>query len=185
MALVNSIQIPLGTILPKFELKDPAKKVFNSDLFFLNGNSRGLIVAFMCNHCPYALAIWPRLIQLSAYAKTRGINTVAINPNIHPDYPEDSPTQMKVKMGEWDIPFPYLVDQTQEVAKLFDARCTPDIYFYDDHRKLLYHGRFDDSWQDESKVKNQELKSAIDDYSQGKKINPNQKPAMGCSIKWL
>ncbi|MBP9853245.1 MAG: thioredoxin family protein [Candidatus Omnitrophica bacterium] len=185
MALVNSIPIPLGTNLPAFELKDAKKKVFNSDSFFQQNYTKGLIVAFMCNHCPYAKAVWPRLIQLHRYASRFGISIVAINPNIHPDYPLDSPIQMKLKTEEWGIPFPYLVDSAQKVAKLLDARCTPDIYFYDDRRRLIYHGRFDDNWQDESKVKRQELKSAIDDYSMGRNINPDQKPAMGCSIKWL
>ncbi|MGE0266891.1 MAG: thioredoxin family protein [Candidatus Omnitrophota bacterium] len=185
MALVNSIQIPLGASLPSFVLKDPINKIFDSAQGIAQGHSKGLVVAFMCNHCPYALAIWPRLIQLSSYAKRLGINTIAINPNIHPDYPEDSPSQMKVKTEEWGIPFPYLIDSSQKVARLFDARCTPDIYFYNDRSKLIYHGRFDDNWQDESKVKHQELKTAIDDYSNGRTINPDQKPAMGCSIKWL
>lgn len=185
MALVNSIQIPLGTILPSFVLKDPYNKVFDSAQFFHQGHSKGLVVAFMCNHCPYALAIWPRLIQLSTYAKRFGINVISINPNIHPDYPEDSPVQMKVKIKEWDIPFPYLVDPSQKIARLFDAQCTPDIYFYNEQNKLIYHGRFDDNWQDEAKVKHQELKTAIDDYSAGRMISQDQKPAMGCSIKWL
>lgn len=184
MALVNSISIPLGKKIPHFQLKNPAGQLFDSDAFFAEGKHAGLIVAFMCNHCPYAQAIWPRLITLSEYARKRGIMTVAVNPNIHPDYPDDGPERMLDKIKEWEIPFPYLVDDSQSVARLFDAQCTPDLYLLDKDQKLVYHGRLDDNWQNEAKVKQRELKAAVDQYTQGLPVNPEQKPAMGCSIKW-
>lgn len=184
VTLINSIAIPLGKKIDPFNLKDPNDNLFDSNVFFAEGKHSGLIVAFMCNHCPYAQAIWPRLIVLSEYAKKRGIMTIAINPNIRPDYPEDQPDQMRIKIKEWEIPFPYLVDEQQDVARLFDAQCTPDIYLLDEGQKLVYHGRLDDNWQNEAKVKHQELKTAIDQYSQGLPVNPEQQPAMGCSIKW-
>lgn len=181
MALMYSTDIPLGTQMPAFELKDPFGNVYRSDEMF---GEKGLLVVFTCNHCPYAIAVWPRLIRLAEYAKTVGINTVAINPNIHPNYPDDAPEKMAEKIKEWGITFPYLVDETQNTARAFKAQCTPDIYLFDNQKRLVYHGRIDDNWQDESKVTRHELKEAIDNLSQGKPISPVQYPSMGCSIKW-
>lgn len=181
MALMYSLDIPLGTQMPSFELKDPDGNVYKSDELF---GEKGLLVVFTCNHCPYAIAVWPRLIKLADYAKSIGINTVAINPNIHPNYPEDAPEKMKEKIREWGINFPYLIDETQSTAKAFKAQCTPDIYLFDKDKKLVYHGRIDDNWQDETKVSRYELKEAIENLSTGKPINPIQYPSMGCSIKW-
>jgi peroxiredoxin len=183
MALVESIDIPLGTEMPKFELKDPYGKLYKSDELF---GEKGLLVIFTCNHCPYAIAVWPRVIKIAEYAKKLGINTVAINPNApNPSYPEDSAEKMKEKIKEWGINFPYLVDETQEVAKEFKAQCTPDIYLFDKKHRLVYHGRIDDNWQDETKVQKEELKEAIEKLSKGEKIPEEQYPSMGCSIKWL
>lgn len=181
MALTYSAEVPLGSVMPSFKLKDPDGKSYDSDELF---GEKGLIVVFTCNHCPYAIAVWPRLIKISRYARDLGINTVAINPNIHPDYPEDAPQKMKEKVIQWSIPFPYLVDDTQEVAKAFGAVCTPDIYLFDKDRRLVYHGRIDDNWQDESKVSRHDLKDAIDKLSNGKEVDKVQYPSMGCSIKW-
>lgn len=181
MALVESSQIALGIKMPAFELKDPNGKVYKSDQLY---GKKGLVVAFTCNHCPYALAVWPRLIRLAEYAAGIGINTVGINPNIHPDYPEDAPQRMKEKIKEWKIGFPYLVDESQLVAKSFQAQCTPDLYLFDAPHKLVYHGRLDDHWKDEKNVKKQELKEAIDLCSSGKSPVTKQVPSMGCSIKW-
>lgn len=183
MALVQSIQIPLGSKMPAFILKDPHGKTVDSNELYSHAIS-GLMVAFLCNHCPYAIAVWPRIISLAVHAKKYGMRTVAINPNIHPDYPEDNPSAMKAKIIDWEIPFPYLVDESQDVAREFDARCTPDIFLFDEDQKLVYHGRVDDNWQDEGKVKHQDLKLAIDACATAQPINSNQIPAMGCSIKW-
>lgn len=181
MTLLESIDIPLGTAMPGFELKDPDGKAYQSDHLF---GEKGLLVVFTCNHCPYALAVWPRIIRLSKDAARLGIHAVAINPNIHPNYPDDAPQKMKEKIREWGIPFPYLVDETQEVARAFKARCTPDIYLFDKGKELAYHGRVDDSWKDETKVTRQELKEAIESLASGKPISKEQHPSMGCSIKW-
>ena len=181
MALLESILIPLGTTMPKFEIKDPSGKGYKSDDLF---GERGLLVAFTCNHCPYALAVWPRLINLVRYAKGMRINAVAINPNIHPSYPEDAPDKMIEKIKEWNIDFPYLVDETQDVARAFKAQCTPDIFLFGKDHKLVYHGRIDDNWQDESKVTREELKEALNNHATGQPISVDQKPCMGCSIKW-
>jgi peroxiredoxin len=181
MALVESIDIPLGTPMPAFDLPDPDGQKHASTALF---GPTGLLVAFTCNHCPYAKAIWPRLILLSQQARELGVETVAINPNIHPNYPEDAPEMMKKKIKEWGIGFPYLVDETQKVAQAFKAQCTPDLYLFDSAGKLVYHGRLDDNWQDEAKVERQELKEAVEHLAAGKPITAKQVPSMGCSIKW-
>ncbi len=181
MALLESILIPLGTKMPEFNLKDPSGKECKGSEAF---GQRGLLVIFTCNHCPYALAVWPRVIRLANYAKEIKINTVAINPNIHPDYPKDSPVEMKKKIKEWGLNFPYLVDDTQAIAKTFKAQCTPDIYLFNENKELIYHGRIDDNWQEEKKVIREELKEALTNHSKNLAISPKQMPSMGCSIKW-
>ena len=181
MALVESIAIPLGTKMPDFTLQDPHGKIYASDQVY---GPKGLLVAFTCNHCPYAQAIWPKLIQLAQEVQKLGVNTVGINPNIHPGYPEDAPERMKEKIKEWGIFFPYLVDETQEVARAFQAQCTPDLYLFDSEHKLLYHGRLDDHWKEEAKVKKRELKEAINCLVSGAPLPEKQYPSMGCSIKW-
>ena len=181
MALLESVLIPLGTTMSDFELKYPDGKIYKGkDLY----GERGLLIAFTCNHCPYAQAVWPRFIRLAKYAQGMRVNTIAINPNIHPDYPQDSAEEMKKKIKEWGIDFPYLVDENQKAAKAFKAQCTPDIYLFGKDHKLVYHGRIDDNWQDEKKVTREELKEALNDYASGKGVSANQRPSMGCSIKW-
>jgi peroxiredoxin len=175
------MDVELGTKMPEFELSDPDGKTWRSEDLF---GSKGLLVIFTCNHCPYAQAVWPRTIRLADYAKGLGINTAGINPNIHPHYPEDAPEVMKKRIGDWGITFPYLIDESQEVARAFDAQCTPDIYLFDSDRRLVYHGRVDDNWQDESQVKKEDLKEAITNLASGRPIAAKQFPSMGCSIKW-
>lgn len=181
MALKESAVVALGNEIPRFVLKDPEGIIQVSDYAF---GKKGLLIAIMCNHCPYAQAVWPRLIRLSKYAMESGINVVAINPNINPNYPEDSPEEMLMRIKKWNIPFPYVIDDTQNVARAFDAQCTPDFYLYDSNKKLVYHGRLDDNWQDESKVTRKELQEAIVCLASGKPITEKQYPSIGCSIKW-
>jgi len=182
MARLESLDIPLGTKMPKFILRDPDGVVQVSDYTF---GKKGILVVFTCNHCPYAKAVWQRIIRLGAYAQENSVNVLAINPNINPNYPDDSPDEMRKKIKEWGIPFPYLIDDTQKVARAFNAQCTPDIYLFDADKKLVYHGRVDDNWQDESKVTKEDLKEAIDDLVAGKPNKEEQFPSMGCSIKWM
>jgi len=181
MALVASIHVELGWTLPSVALKNIEGDAVN--LHELIGD-KGLLVAFTCNHCPYAIAVWPRLIQHAELLRTLGVNTVAINPNIHPDFVEDSVPAMGKKIVEWGIDFPYLADPTQEVARTFDAQCTPDLYLFDDKMQLYYHGRIDDYWKDEAKVTKQELLPAVEAMVTGKTAPQPQHPTIGCSIKW-
>ncbi len=181
MALLESVKIPLGTLMPLFELKDAHGKLYKGSELF---GDRGLLVVFTCNHCPYALAVWPRVIQLAKYGKGMRVNTIAINPNINPEFPDDAPDKMVLKAKELGIDFPYLVDETQKVADAFKAQCTPDIYLFNKDKQLVYHGRIDDNWKDESAVTREELKEAMNNMAAGRPISSKQNPSMGCSIKW-
>ncbi len=181
MSLLESKSIPLGFELPDFTLKDPYDKEFRvRDEIGKNG----FLVFVTCNHCPYAKAVWDRMKEIINFAKKLEINAIAVNPNIHPNYPEDSPAKMKEKIEDEKLSFPYLVDETQEFSKALDAVCTPDIYLFDKDAKLYYHGRIDDNWQDENKVKKEELKEALMLLFTGKEPPKEQLPSMGCSIKW-
>lgn len=182
MALLESIKIPPGAALPAFELKDPSGKSYKSDE--LSGE-RGLLVIFTCNHCPYAQAVWPRIIRLGNYARGMRVGTVAINPNINPEFPEDSPGKMQDAIKQMGIPFPYLIDSDQSIAKAFKAQCTPDIYLFNKNKELVYHGRIDDNWKDEDAVTREELKEAMNNMAAGLPQEKRQYPSMGCSIKWM
>lgn len=171
-----------GTLMPDFTLSDPAGRAYS--LTELMG-PKGLLIAFTCNHCPYAVAVWPRLIALAAEYAPKGIHTVAINPNIHPAYPDDSPARMRIKQAEWRIPFPYVVDADQRVARSYQAQCTPDIYLLSPDRSLAYHGRIDDSWKDPAKVTREELRAALDARLADVPYTDSWLPSMGCSIKWV
>ncbi|MCP4482910.1 MAG: thioredoxin family protein [bacterium] len=181
MVLVRSLNLELGSKMPDFVLKDFSGLTYERE--FCMGE-KGLLIAFTCNHCPYALAVWDRLISIANMSEPLGIKTVAINPNIHPYYPEDSPENMFIFKKERGFSFPYLVDYTQEIAKAYKAQCTPDLYLLDSEGCLVYHGRLDDSWKDASKVGKEELKLAIEALSLGKISEESQHPSLGCSIKW-
>jgi hypothetical protein len=182
MPALESLEIPLGTLMPKFSLLDPYGTLHGGEESI---GAKGMLVVFTCNHCPYSKSVWPRLIRLSEYARANDVNVLAINPNINPKYPEDSPGMMRTKIQEWGITFPYLVDDVQHVAREFKAQCTPDIYLFDAAKKLVYHGRIDDNWQDESKVTRRDLKDALYNLVAGKPIAEKQFPSIGCSIKWM
>ncbi|MDD3374695.1 MAG: thioredoxin family protein [Candidatus Omnitrophica bacterium] len=182
MSLIASVKIPLGTKIPSFQLPDSAGQMHSSDDLFAE---KGLLVVFTCNHCPYAQAVWPRVISIAKDSRQSKINTIAINPNINPNYPDDAPERMIDKINELGIDFPYLIDKTQQVAKDFKAQCTPDIYLFNGNKELVYHGRIDDNWKDEDKVTSHELREAIDALINGGEIERRQNPSMGCSIKWL
>lgn len=181
MALVGSIHVAHGTRLPDFTLNDPDGVARSSSELM---GEKGLLVVVTCNHCPYALAVWPRLIRIAQKIREMGVNTVAINPNIHPDYPADGIPAMKEKISEWGIDFPYLADESQDVARALNAQCTPDIYLYDQNGELKYHGRIDDYWKDEVQVTRQELLPAVEAMVNSRQMPDIQHPTIGCSIKW-
>jgi len=181
MALVASIHVEPGWQLPEMNVQNiDGESVALPDQVGKNG----LLVVFTCNHCPYAIALWPRLLRHADRLKALGVNSIAVNPNIHPDYPADGVAAMADKVTEWGIDFPYLADENQAVARAFDAQCTPDVYLFDGDGKLYYHGRIDDCWKDEGKVTSQELLSAVELMLVGKDAPQPQHPSIGCSIKW-
>ena len=147
-------------------------------------NEKILIIIFMCNHCPYVKAVIGRLVEIQKKYLDKGVKLIGINPNDEITYPEDSFENMKLFAKEYNMNFPYLRDETQNIAKEYDAACTPDIYVYDSNRFLKYHGRIDDNWKDENLVTQKELEKAIDFLLAGENIEFDQIPSLGCSIKW-
>ena len=147
-------------------------------------NEKILIIIFMCNHCPYVKAVIGRLVEIQNKYLDKGVKLIGINPNDEITYPEDSFENMKLFAKEYNMNFPYLRDETQNIAKEYDAACTPDIYVYDSNRFLKYHGRIDDNWKDENLVTQKELEKAIDFLLAGENIEFDQIPSLGCSIKW-
>ncbi len=182
MALMKSAKVELGTKLEHFVLEDSLANNFNSKEKFGKG---GMIIAVMCNHCPYSNAIWERLQEVSEFAKKLDINTIAINPNIHPNYPEESPAHMTDKIKEFQLDFPYLVDSEQKVSKSLGAICTPDIFLFDESAKLYYHGRLDDNWHDARSVKEEDLREAVISLFGQQSAPTSQINSQGCSIKWI
>jgi len=182
MSFVKSADIEIGKKLEHFNLKDAFENEFDSKKSFGKG---GMIIAIMCNHCPYSNAIWNRLEEVVEFAKKLDINAVAINPNIHPNYPEDSPAHMRDKVEEFKLSFPYLVDEEQKVSKSLGAVCTPDIFLFDSNGSLYYHGRIDDNWHDARSVQDEDLREAIISLFGNQPAPKKQMHSQGCSIKWI
>lgn len=178
---VESFSIPVGSNIIPFDLPATDGKNYSVESF---KDAKGLTVIFSCNHCPYAKAAWPLLIKMAGEFKDKGIAFVAINPNDENQYPEDSFDEMKKRVLDWKINFPYLRDESQETAKTYKATCTPDVFVYDKDRKLYYHGRINDNWQNPDEVKSEDLKDAINNLISDNPPPQSQSPSLGCSIKW-
>jgi len=143
-----------------------------------------LVIMFICNHCPYVQAIENRIIQLQRDYANQSVQLVGICSNDPTDYPDDSPENLKKRWQAKDYRFPYLIDECQDIARAYGAVCTPDIFVYDAHRKLAYHGQLDNNWKEPAKVTRHDLREAIDSLLNDQKPFENQTPSMGCSIKW-
>jgi peroxiredoxin len=184
MALTYSKQEELGKMAPDFALKGADGKTYRLLDF---KDAKAIVVVFMCNHCPYVIATQGRINALAKEYGPRGVKVIGINSNDVEEYPEDSLEEMTKRSREQGFVFPYLWDETQEVAKAYDAACTPDPYVFErtgNQFVMRYHGRIDDNWKDEKAVTRRELAEALDAVLAGKPVNPDQKPAMGCNIKW-
>lgn len=164
-----------------FSLKGIDEKIYSLSDF--SGN-KILVIIFMCNHCPYVKAVMQRLVRIQEKYSGKDVRLIGINSNDVVAYPEDSFENMKIFSKSYSMNFPYLFDETQEIAKKYDAVCTPDIYVFNEQRVLKYRGRIDDNWKEESQVKSRDLESAIDKLLEGKEIPESQIPSLGCSIKW-
>lgn len=183
MARTPSNMLPLGTIAPPFELLDTVTGK-NISLDSIKGK-KGTVVMFICNHCPFVIHVNPEIARLGMEYQKKGIGFVAISSNDVENYPQDAPDLMKVKAKEEHYSFPYLYDETQEVAKEYDAACTPDFYLFDDLLQLVYRGQLDDSRPGNGlPVTGSDLRNALNSLLTGTMINPVQKPSIGCNIKW-
>jgi peroxiredoxin len=181
MALTENEDVPLGTPCPDFRLPSVDGKTYARDDF---RDRPVLVVMFICNHCPYVQAVEDRLIALQRHYGSRGVHLVGICSNDPTDYPDDRPERLFARWLDKGYGFPYLVDATQDVARGFEAVCTPDIFVYDRDRTLAYHGRVDDNWQQPAKVKQKELAAALEALLAGLRPSREQHASVGCSIKW-
>jgi peroxiredoxin len=189
MALTYSEPVKLGMRAPEFPrrgiLGTDGKNYHISDF----SSAQVLVVVFMCNHCPYVQAIRPRIRSLEQEFRAQGVQVIGINSNDSIKYPDDSYDAMKKEVKEQGYEFPYLFDETQEVAKLYGAVCTPDFFVFDqtDPPKgplLAYRGRLDDNWKDESQVTRRDLAQAVESLLKRSPLSHEQHSSMGCSIKW-
>jgi len=174
--------IPLGTGIPEFNLPDTV-----SGKNFSSAELKGKIsvVMFICNHCPFVKHVNDQLVNLSNDYISRGVSFVAISSNDVANYPEDSPEKMKETARLLGYPFPYLYDESQEVAKAFDAACTPDFYVFNKEGELVYRGQLDDSRPSlDLPVTGKDLRAALDYTLAGKPAPELQRPSIGCNIKW-
>ncbi|TYA55991.1 thioredoxin family protein [Formosa maritima] len=183
MARTPSNMIPIGTKAPDFKLLDTV----SGKLFTLN-ELKGLqatVIMFICNHCPFVKHVNNELVTLAKDYKSKGVNFIAISSNDVENYPEDSPELMKQNAINQGFIFPYLYDQTQEVAKAYEAACTPDFYVFDKNLKLVYRGQLDNSRPgNDIPVTGADLRHAIHCIIENKKNTHTQKPSIGCNIKW-
>ena len=183
MAQTTSKIIPLGTIAPNFRLKDTN----SNDTYSFEDikGSKGTLVVFMCNHCPFVLHALPEITMIANDYRVQGLGIVAISSNDIIKFPEDAPKMMTEFAFQHKIDFPYLFDESQEVAKNYDAACTPDFYLFDSNNKLYYHGQLDDSRPENGiSLSGSDLRSAIDALIYNRSLKNLQKPSIGCGIKW-
>ena len=183
MALTPSTMLPWGTLAPDFRLPDAVsgRTVALGDF----AKSPVLVVVFICNHCPYVKHIRAGLAAFARDYQAKDVGIVAINANDVADYPEDSPAKMKTEAKAAGYTFPYLFDETQAVAKAYRAACTPDLYVFERSRKLVYRGQFDDSRPGNGRpVTGADLRAACDAMLAGRAPAADQKPSIGCNIKW-
>ena len=182
MVAVNSTMLPLGTKAPEFRLPDTNGQSISLSDF---NKAPALVVVFMCNHCPYVKHIRSALAQLARDYAPRGVAVVGISSNDVANYPADSPAKMAEEAKAAGYIFPYLYDETQQVAKAYRAACTPDFYLFDQDQRLAYRGQMDDSRPGNgAPVTGRDLRTAIDAVLAGKPASANQKPSIGCNIKW-
>lgn len=183
MALTPSNMIPLGTVAPEFTLPDVVSEKQLS-LSELRG-AHATVIMFICNHCPFVKLINHQLVQLANDYIPKGVSFIAISSNDAVTHPDDAPDKMKQVATEQLYPFPYLFDESQEVAKAYDAACTPDFYIFDHQLNLVYRGQLDDARpSNQIEPSGNDMRKALDDLLTGKSVDPHQRPSIGCNIKW-
>ncbi len=183
MARTESKMLPLGTKAPDFLLID---SVTNKPVSLQNvRGKKGTVIMFICNHCPYVKHVNDEIVRVCNDYRVTGFGFVAINSNDATKYPEDAPAAMWRSARKNNYPFPYLFDETQEIAKAYDAACTPDFYLFDAELKLIYRGQLDNSRPGNGiPVNGRDLREALDNVLNNNPQRKDQKPSMGCNIKW-
>ncbi len=182
MVMTPSTMLTLGTPAPDFRLPDTEGNWVSLDDF---SDAQGLLVMFICNHCPFVKHIREELARFAAQCRQRGLAVVAINSNDVSTHPQDSPGKMKQEVELTGYTFPYLFDETQQVAQAYRAACTPDFFLFDKQRRLVYRGQFDDSRPGNGKpVTGADLRAAVDAVLEGRDLPDMQIPSIGCNIKW-
>jgi peroxiredoxin len=182
MALTPSTMLALGTPAPDFTLPDPSGKSFS---LAGSASAPALVVAFICNHCPYVKHLRSGLAAFGREMESKGVAMVAISSNDVANYPEDNPAKMAQEARTAGYTFPYLYDEQQTAAKAYRAACTPDFFLFDKQRKLVYRGQFDDSRPgNHVPVTGKDLRAAVEAVLADQPVAEAQKPSMGCNIKW-
>ncbi|HXH50013.1 MAG TPA: thioredoxin family protein [Terriglobia bacterium] len=182
MVNTPSTMVPLGTLAPSFSLPDTEGKVVSLDDY---KQAPALLVVFLCNHCPFVKHVLPQFVELAREYQQRGVGIVGISSNDVSNYPDDSPQKMAELSTKMEFPFPYLYDESQQVAKDYGAACTPDFYLFDREGRLVYRGQMDDSRPGNGRpVNGSDLRSAMDAVLEGRALPDDQKPGIGCNIKW-
>jgi thiol-disulfide isomerase/thioredoxin len=181
MERTTSGAFPVGSKLPSFQLPSVDGAIVGPEYF---SGAKAYLVGFLCNHCPYVKGSEDMLVRIAKQFQADGLKIVTINSNDANKYPEDSFEKMKDKAQAMSLPYPYLYDESQDVARLFDAACTPEFYLFDRNLSLVYHGTINDSPRDASKVQKDYLSQAIVSVLEGKVPDPQFVHPVGCSIKW-
>ncbi len=184
MSNTPSNMLPLGTKAPNFELLD----TISGRTLALNSlkGQKATVIMFICNHCPFVIHVNPEISKMAREYQQKGIAFIALSSNDVVNYPQDSPQLMKEKAHEADYTFPYLYDETQKVAKAYNAACTPDFYLFDSDLLLVYRGQLDDSRPgNKIPVSGKDLRNAMEALLNGQEISVLQKPSIGCNIKWI
>jgi peroxiredoxin len=173
--------LKIGSVAPDFTLPGTNGRNYSLDYF---SPGKGFIIIFSCNHCPYVRAYKNRIRQIQSDYSDKGIRLFAINSNDSDQYEDDSFENMKVRAAEMNFNFPYLRDEDQVVARSYGASHTPEIFLFNSQKKLVFHGKIDDNWRDETKVVSTYLRDAIEELIDGKEISVPETFTIGCTIKW-
>ncbi|NIR82164.1 MAG: redoxin domain-containing protein [Gammaproteobacteria bacterium] len=181
-----STMLELGTRAPDFELPNTNRGVGAATMSLGDfSDAKALLVVFMCNHCPYVIHIRNELVRFANEYGRKGLAVVAISANDATGYPADGPDKMTQEAAAHDFPFPYLYDEEQAVAKAYRAACTPDFFLFDADRELVYRGQFDGSRpRNDVPVTGADIRRAVDCVLRHEAVDADQKPSMGCNIKW-
>ena len=183
MAETPTLQIPLGYPAPDFKLPDTVSgNIIN---YAQIKGEKATVVIFICNHCPYVIHVIHEIVNIANEYQSKGIGFVAISSNDAVNYPQDAPDQMKIHAEKWDFPFPYLYDESQEIARAYQAACTPDYHVFDGNNLAAYRGQLDNSRpKNNAPVDGHDLRAVLEAILAKKDIPGNQKPSTGCNIKW-